>query len=114
MAFEDNCINIGLAIQQMQTQALVSAGKVSVTLDSPDIDWECTLIHEYHNLTAIQWVLVLNLRGGRPCTVFSGKHHDGCVCVWGGGGWWEGVKPYTSSVGSLLMATYVFCNRISE
>lgn len=53
MAFEDNCINIGLAIQQMQTQALVSAGKVSVTLDSPDIDWECTLIHEYHNLTAI-------------------------------------------------------------
>lgn len=36
------------------------------------------------------------------------------VCGWGGGGWWEGVKPYTSSVGSLLMATYVFWNRISE
>lgn len=25
----------------------------SVRKDSPDIDWECTLIHEHHNLTAI-------------------------------------------------------------
>lgn len=33
MASEDNCINIGLVIQQMQTHTLVSAGKVSVTLE---------------------------------------------------------------------------------
>lgn len=32
MASEGNCINVGLVIQQLQTHALVSAGKVSLAL----------------------------------------------------------------------------------
>lgn len=61
--------------------------------------------------SCIYLLLVLNLLGGRPYTVFIGKH-DGCVCVL-----WVGVndKSYKTSSGcSYRYKGYIyFCNRIS-